>query len=137
MSLLRLNRHPSARQLLVFALAWLLIFGALATAQWRHGRTMWAAGFAGVAVALPLLGLGWREGLRHVLVGLSHVTYPLGLVVSTVVLGGIYYGVLTPIGLLLRLGRYDPLQRRFDRKAATYWQLRADRRDPASYFRQQ
>ena len=136
MSLLRLNRHPSPRQLLVFAVAWLVVFGTLAMSQWRHGREILAEVFAVTAIAFPLLGLAWREGLRCVFVGLAYATYPIGLVVSTVVLVVIYYAVLTPIGLVLRLGRYDPLQRRFDRQAATYWQRRPDRRDPDSYFRQ-
>lgn len=38
----------------------------------------------------------------------------------TLVLGAVYYLILTPIALLVRSVR-DPLQRRWDRNKATYW----------------
>jgi hypothetical protein len=136
MSLIRLNRHPSSRQLLVFAFAWLVVLGLLGLAQWRHGRPTFALVGWSLAVGVPLVGAAWKEGLRLLFVSLSYATYPIGLVVSSVVLVALYYLVLTPIVLVLRLCHYDPLQRRFDRAAASYWQPRVGRRAPASYFRQ-
>lgn len=136
MSLIRLNRHPSPRQLLVFALAWLVFAGLAGFAQRLQGRPALANLCWVLAAGVPLIGAVWREGLRRLFVGLSYATLPVGFVVSTLVLVGIYYAVLTPIGLILRLCRYDPLQRRFDRAAVSYWQRRSGRRDPAGYFRQ-
>jgi hypothetical protein len=52
------------------------------------------------------------------------------------VLAMVYYGIFTPIGLGLRLMGRDPLRRRFDPQARSYW---VDRRAPADvkrYFRQ-
>ena len=46
--------------------------------------------------------------------------FPIGWVVSHLLLGVVYFLVLTPIGLTLRaLGR-DPLERRFDQSASSY-----------------
>ena len=45
----------------------------------------------------------------------------LGRVVSPVTLGLIYFGVFTPIGLLMKLCRRDALCRRFDGAARSYW----------------
>ena len=56
--------------------------------------------------------------------------------VDDVLLGAIYYLLLTPIGLLMRLFRYDPMYRRFDRTAQTYWVERDTQRPKASYFKQ-
>jgi hypothetical protein len=136
MALLRINRHPSARQLLVFALAWLAFAAALGFSMRSHHRpgVAVACWLAGVAVSLG--GVAWPRGLRLFYLGLCYATYPVGLVVSSLVLGAIYYGVLTPIGLILRISRYDPLARRFDRPAATYWHRRPAPRDPEGYFRQ-
>jgi len=136
MSLLRLNRRPSPRQLLVFALAWLVVFGVLAAVQARKGRTAAAETQAVLAVLVPVIGWFWREGLRRVYVGLSYATYPIGYAVSTLVLVLLYYATLTPLGLILRVCRYDPLHRRSDPAAPSYWRKRSGPRRPESYFRQ-
>ncbi len=136
MSLLRINKNPSGRQLLVFALAWLVFAGGLGLSLWhrQHSGAAIASGIASVVV--PLIGAAWPGGLRRFYLGLCYATYPVGLVVSSVVLVAIYYAVLTPLGLILRICRYDPLARRFDRQAATYWHRRPGARAPESYFRQ-
>lgn len=136
MSLLRINTCPSARQLLVFALAWLVFVGLLGWAQWSKARpgvafTCWA-----LALGVPAVGAVWREGLRRLYVGLTYATYPIGFVVSSVVLVAIYYAVLTPMGLILRVCGHDPLQRRSGARADSYWHKRPGPRSPASYFRQ-
>lgn len=136
MSLIRINRHPPPRQLIVFAVAWMVFVGLIGLAQWRHGRPNGAMVCWSLAIVVPLIGVVWREGLRLLYVGLSCATYPIGFAVSSLVLVVLYYAVLTPIGLILRLCRYDPLHRRFDRDASSYWHPRSVRRDPASYFRQ-
>jgi hypothetical protein len=51
--------------------------------------------------------------------------------VRTVLLFLAYYLVLTPVGLVLRLIR-DPLTRRPDRRAASYWMLTASPRSIGS-----
>ena len=133
MTLIRLNRHPRPRQLLVFALAWAAFTGA---AGWRlraGGHRLPADLCWVLTVVVPVAGAFWREGLRRLYVGLSLATYPIGLVVSSAVLLVIYYAVLTPLGLILRVCGHDPLQRR---PAATYWHKRPAPRDAASYFRQ-
>ncbi|MBW2459320.1 MAG: hypothetical protein JRI68_32810 [Deltaproteobacteria bacterium] len=58
------------------------------------------------------------------------------MVVSTVLLLALYYLVFTPIGLLARLFGYDPMGRRFERQARTYWQPSQPREGVARYFRQ-
>jgi hypothetical protein len=40
-------------------------------------------------------------------------------------MGMLFFGVLTPLGLVLRLVRRDPLQLRFDLRAPSYWIERA------------
>ena len=48
----------------------------------------------------------------------------LGHVVSPVALGILFYAVLTPVGVMMRLTGKDPLRRRRDPGAASYWQPR-------------
>ena len=74
--------------------------------------------------------------MRAVYVGLSCAAFPVGFVVSHVVMVLVYYGVVTPIGLVMRLLGHDPMHRGFDRDAATYWVERPAVHDPKRYFRQ-
>ena len=133
MSLIRLNRHPRPRQLLVFALAWSVFTGVLGWRCWVKGYGPAADLCWVLVVVVPVVGAVWREGLRLLYVGLSLATYPIGLVVSSLLLGLIYYAVLSPLGLILRVCGHDPLQRR---PAASYWHKRPGPRAAASYFRQ-
>lgn len=46
---------------------------------------------------------------------------PIGFVLTHILMGGFYFIILTPIGLIFRLIRRDPLKRKFDPNAKTYW----------------
>ena len=97
-------------------------------------RWFWVApgaGFASFALLLPLslrpLHLAW---LRFGLV--------MQMIVSPFVLGLIYFGLFFPLGLWVRW-RQDPLARRFDPAAASYWIVRdpATNPDPADRMPEQ
>jgi hypothetical protein len=47
-----------------------------------------------------------------------------------------YYLLLTPVGLVFRLIGRDPLRRRFDRNATTYWIARRPPETSDRYFHQ-
>lgn len=57
--------------------------------------------------------------------GLGHILYR---VVNPVVMAVLFFLVILPTGLLLRLMGKDPMRRRFDPAATTYW----IRRDPSA-----
>jgi hypothetical protein len=91
------------------------------------------------AAALVVLGIvvwfhvGFGNGFYKIW---SLLFLPLAWSVSTMLLVLVYFGMLTPIGLVLRaLGR-DPMHREFDRDAASYWVKRDEVVDPERYFRQ-
>lgn len=136
MSLLRLERNPSRRQLLVFAVAWAVVTGVGAWSAKRHAQSGLATALAGLAMVMPGLWLLAPRIVRWTFVGLSYATFPIGLAVSYVVLVVAYYGVFTPLGWIGRVCGYDPLQRTFDRSAGTYWRERATTPKPSDYFRQ-
>jgi hypothetical protein len=64
------------------------------------------------------------------------VNYPIGWVVTHVVMALIFYLVVTPVGVIMRLTGRDPMEPGFDRTAKTYWKPRSTEHDPARYFRQ-
>jgi len=50
----------------------------------------------------------------------------LGWFMTRVILGLVFLLVFTPAGLIMRVLGKDPLKLRFDRRAASYWELRKD-----------
>ena len=72
----------------------------------------------GVALGSPLVV---HAAIDH---GVARVGRAVGVVVAFVLLAPLYYVVLTPFGLLTRRGRRDPLARRVDPEARTYWKER-------------
>lgn len=147
MALMTINFSPDRRALRLFGAAALVAFGALGA--WVF-LTHALAGFEMpdrtarlVAWVLWIAGAGCGflatvapRALRPLYVALSLLAFPIGFVVSFVVLAVLYYLVLTPIGLLVRLVRRDPLHLRFDPGADTYWVRREHVDDVKRYFRQ-
>jgi hypothetical protein len=136
MSLVRINKNPSGRQLAVFGAAWLIFLGISGCLSWSRGHRGAAEAIWVLAALVPLGGTASRSFLRIVYLGLSYATYPIGFAVSHVILVLVYYVVLTPIGLTMRLFGYDPLARRFDAGAKTYWTPRNKAKTVESYFKQ-
>ena len=137
MALLEINRHPSARDLRRFGVL-LAVFFALAggLVHWRletpaGARMVWTGGAALAAIyaAAPPLR-------RWIWLGWLYAAFPIGWMLSHLVLAATYYLALVPIGLLLRLFRGDPLDQTPDRSAASYWAARQPVRDVRRYFRQ-
>ena len=138
MSVVQINRNPSRRQLNQFGFIWLgflALFGAIAYFKFSSpeaARWLWVA-----AVAVPILGWLVPAFMRLVFLGMSYLAWPIGFVVSHVVLAVVYYLVLTPIGLLTRLFGYDPMKKGFDPEATSYWVERPSGAvDARRYFRQ-
>ena len=137
MSLIRINRSPSRRQLAVFAAGWTL---SLALVGWLFPVTLGGVSLREIcwilAVVVPGVGLAIPRFLKGTYLASAYAALPIGLVVSYVILGMIYYLVLTPVGLLLRLRGYDPLRSRIEPDAKTYWIEREASVDTDRYFRQ-
>lgn len=138
---------PSAPHLRRFGAACVVAFGAFGTwVFWRHsvaglglepeiarriGVGLWslAAGCGVLGWAAP----GW---LRPLYVGLMAVGLPVGFLLSYLVMGVVFFGVVTPIGLVFRAIGRDALARKLDRDAATYWTPRRPVTDFGRYYRQ-
>lgn len=138
MGLVHLNTDPTPSQLKQFGVIWLgfmTLFGGVA---WlKLDRPALAIGLWTVAVVVPVAGWIVPVLMRAVFVGMSILAWPIGFVVSHLVLAVVYYLVLTPIGLVMRLVGYDPMRRRAVPGTTTYWLERApDGRGAGRYFRQ-
>jgi hypothetical protein len=119
-----------------FGLVFAVVFLAIAFVPWIFGGNfrIWSLGvaalFAVVALAAP-----------RVLAPLNKLWLKFGLllhrIVSPIVLGFMFFVVITPIGLLMRALGKDPLRLRFDSGASTYWIPREPPGPPPDSFTDQ
>ena len=129
--------NPERKQLRQFAGIWFPAFCALVgwsiarkTGHWHEVEVVWI-----VAGVISIAGLVFPPIIRPVFVGLILLTYPIGWVVSHVLLGLIFYGIVTPIGIILRLTGHDPLQINAP-LGNSLWKSPTGKTDPARYLRQ-
>jgi hypothetical protein len=135
--MLPINRNPGARELRTFARIWFPIFVVAAGAMtwWRGGSPTMAIIVWVVGAVLAAVILASAEAARILFVGLMTVTYPIGLVVSTLTLAFMFYVVFTPLGWVMRLGGRDALRLR-QRKASSHWTPYEQSNDPERSFQQ-
>lgn len=133
-----INWKPSARELRWFAGLLIPFFGIIAGLWWhRSGQTTGPAIMASIAVVIGLFGLIAPMSIRAIYVTWMIAVWPIGWLVSHVLLAAIFFGVMTPIGLILRAIGREPMKKQFDRTAKSYWVARpVDEVDPEQYFRQ-
>ena len=129
--------NPGRKQLRQFAGIWFPAFCALVgwsiarkTGHWHEVEIGWA-----IAGIISIAGLVFPPLIRPIFVGLILLTYPIGWVVSHILLGTIFYGIVTPIGLLLRATGHDSLDLKMP-KSASMWKRPVGKTDVASYLRQ-
>ena len=137
MAVVDLRLDPTDRELHWFGPLLALFAGVVgAIARWQFdapsvSAALWTAG--GLIATFYLLVPASRIVIYR---GWIYATYPIAWVVAHVVLAAVYYLVVTPIGLAMRLIGRDPLSRNFWPEAETYWIARRPRRETSQYFRQ-
>jgi hypothetical protein len=144
-NLIDLNLDPDERTLRQFGFISLAGFGAIAALAWFE-KLVFAGGLgearpwvAGICLAIgafaTLTSLVYPKANKPLFIGLSVLAFPIGFVVSHVILGTLYYIVISPIGFLVRTFGHDPMQRGFE-NADTYWTDCRPERPQESYFKQ-
>ena len=136
MPLITIDRDPSPRDLRIFASLLPVFFGLVGALRWHAGAhrvatALWLAG-----LALTIVAFVHPAARRALYRGWTIATLPIGWAVSHLLLLAIWGLVATPTALLLRVLGRDPMQRRFDRQAASYWVTREPDTDRSRYFRQ-
>ena len=135
--MLPINRNPGSRELRAFARIWfpLFVLAAGAMTWWRAESALAAVVVWTAGAALAALVLASTEAARIFFVGLMTITYPIGLVISTLTLGFMFYLVFTPLGFFMRLAGRDPLQLR-NSSAQSQWTPYEQDDSPERAFRQ-
>lgn len=130
------TKAPSSKTLRQFAGLCLLLFGSAAVWRLTHGQ--YGAKTIVVSIlgfGVGLVGLVAPLAIRYVYTGWMMLAFPIGWVVSKVVMAVIFYGLFTPISFVFGAVRRDVLQRR-RRSVGSYWAPKTGPGDVDEYFRQ-
>lgn len=105
--------HPDRRQLRNFGLTTgiivVLLFGLLLPWLLSHTWPVWPWILAGALSGLGLIAPMLLKPVYVVWMKFGHV---MGALNTRIILGLVFYLIITPIGLIMRLFRWDPLRRR-------------------------
>jgi len=129
--------NPSTKQLRQFAGIWFPAFCALVGWAIGHKTGLWSEVEIGWVLAgvLSVGGLVLPALIRPIFVGLILLTFPIGWVVSHLLLGLIFYGLVTPMGYILRISGHDPLQLKKP-GGNSVWKTSVGKTDATRYLRQ-
>ena len=144
--MVEINLKPDVRTLRQFGFIAVVGFAFLTVIAWYEAlvfsfglgaaRPYVAGGFAAVAGLSVLLSLIYPRANLGLYLGLTIIAYPIGFVLSYLVMGTLFFLVITPVGLVLCLLRRDPMERRMLPEAESYWVDARGQRPSESYFKQ-
>lgn len=129
-----LPTNPDDRMLRQFAALWILFFGAIGTWEILKENT-WGWSILAVAVVAGVLGLVWPRLLKPIFVAWMVLAFPIGWLVSHLILAVVFYGAFTPLGLVLKATGHDPLQRKRGDQSS-YWRTKTQQREIRRYLKQ-
>ena len=104
----RLSREEARR----FGLAVGAAFLALGLLVWWRGRPSAGQLFGAIGAALILAGMMLPDALRPVHRAWMGLALGISKVTSPIFLGLVYFGIITPVGLVRRAFGHDALKRR-------------------------
>jgi saxitoxin biosynthesis operon SxtJ-like protein len=140
MPLIDIRWNPSRRELRQFAGIWFPAFWGVAggVGLYHAGRgalpvvsLIWAA-----AVVVSVVGYLKPSFMLPIFVAWMTLTAPVSWLVSHAVLGALYFLMIAPLGLAMRLLGRDPMARNLEPEAPSYWVEHRTGTDPRRYFRQ-
>lgn len=135
--MIEFNRHPSRRDLRAFAVLQVVFFLVIAWSVYSRTQSLlWPGVIISLSLAVGVVGWFVEPFIRRVYLGWMWAVFPIGWLVTHTVLALVFYLLMTPIGCIMKWTGRDPLDRRFDSEATSYWQPRPPQTGSKRYFRQ-
>lgn len=138
MSIIEIDYNPSRKKLRDFGIIALVasIILSLFFYFFKHIAVHWILVIICIGLFIFISSLISAKLTRLIYLGLTFLTYPIGLVVSFLVMTIFYFLIVTPVGLVFKLAGKDPLHRKFDYEAKSYWLKRQSPDKLDRYFHQ-
>ena len=130
----RLN--TDTQNLKKFALGMCIALSIVGTVLWLRNKQVFIWFYW---LALLFLGLGVFAAnlLKPVYIFWMRFAYILAWINTRVILTIVFFFIFTPMGIILRLFRKDPLRRSFNKTSKSYWKTRESIEfNPQQYARQ-
>ena len=129
------TKTQSEKTLRQFAGLCLILFGGLGAWRFWQGHSNSAIVLMSLGLVLGAVGLAWPSLIRPVFTVWMMAAFPIGWVVSRLVLALLFYGLFTPVAILFKIIQRDELHRR-RRSAASYWSKKPAPAEVKEYLRQ-
>ena len=144
--LVEINFNPDTKTLRQFGVIAFVGFGILAALAYYEklifsfglgeARMPIVATFAALGSIALLFSLVAPKANRILYVGLTLLAFPIGFVLSYVIMGTLFFLIIGPIAVVMRLFGRDSMHRSYEPSAPTYWSDAHPPRDKESYFHQ-
>ncbi len=144
--MIEIDFNPDEKTLRQFGFIALGGFGFAAAIAWFEvliftaglgAARPWVTGIAaGLAVIATLFSLVHPKANRPIFVGMALLTFPIGFVLSYVIMGTLFFGMIAPLAIFMKLMGRDPMKRKYDPNASSYWLDARPARPNQAYFRQ-
>jgi len=144
--LVEINFNPDTKTLRQFGVIAFVGFGILAALAYYEkfvfsfglgeARTPVVSTFVALGSIALLFSLVAPRANRILYVGLTVLAFPIGFVLSYVIMGTLFFLIIGPIAVVMRLSGWDAMHRGYDPSAPTYWSAARPARDKESYFHQ-
>ena len=112
----------------------------LGVVRWLFHGFHWEAvpsTFFGVALAFFVFALVWPKGLLPIFWAWIRLALALNWVMTRVFLSLAFYGVVTPVRILVKIFSEDPLKRAWLPKGASYWETPEEQPQEFDRYRDQ
>lgn len=138
MSLIEINRYPKNKELRNFGIIALIASAIISLLLYllKAPGLQWILVIIGAGFVIFLCSLISYKLTRIIYLALILITLPIGWAISFILMAVFYFLILTPLGLVFRMAGRDPLHRKFDSKAKSYWLKRKPVDTIDRYFHQ-
>lgn len=131
-------KNPSDKMLRQFGLLCLFFFGGIAIyGFFTESSFKWSVIFSLIAFLSGLAAIAKPVSIKYFFIGWMILAFPIGYVVSKILLLSVFLLVFMPVSLIFRLiGRDALVLRKKTPQTATYWLPKTQPTDPSRYLRQ-
>jgi len=138
MSLVKIDWNPKSKQLQSFGKIALVASAVISLLLYllKGVAIQWVLIIFAFGFIIFIISMISLELTKMIYLGMILVTLPIGWMVSFILLSAFYFLLLAPLGLIFRLIGRDPLCRKFDPNAKSYWLSRQPPKGPEQYFHQ-
>lgn len=112
------------KQLRTFGIGLTVVLIIIGSIQFLKGNTHVYKYLIGASLVTLITTLLIPTAIKPIYVGAMFISHVLGWINTRLILGILFFLVFTPISWIYKIIGKDPLERKFDKNAPSYWKIR-------------